>query len=297
MVSSAKFSSTKNKRLSVTNAFHSALVEKLVAGLGQVGKGLTFHKPVIPMERATQESNELLDWTKTYTFFLDNNPIFYVISHIVGLACNDKAFRFLEITPRMVLTLGVRPRLNCPPIQWRDEILDVPIFRLLSSSKQGEDEKPDEPLPYSLYHGWVRRLGEETGFMQVLNTYCLRRAAGNAINDDPNSNEAVRNLVLDHASSIIFQRNYLSRIIRYDTQAAYRGTASRGDLIVTSHRMSRTIDPRRPRGPSLQQLQHLRQDAGIQALRERQQDLYDQIRAKFKFIYRADGQPIYNEYQ
>ncbi len=78
--------------------------------------------------------------------------------------------------------------------------------------------------------------------------------------DDPNSNEAVRNLVLDHASSMIFQRNYLSRMIRYDTQAAYRGTASRGDLIVASHRMSRMIDPCRPRGPSPQQLQHLRQD-------------------------------------
>lgn len=61
--------------------------------------------------------------------------------------------------------------------------------------------------------------------------------------------------------------------------------------------MSRIIDPHRPREPSLQQLQHLRQDAGIQALRERQQNLYNQIRAKFKFIYRADGQSIYNEYQ
>ena len=40
--------------------------------------------------------------------------------------------------------------------------------------------------------------------------------------DDPNSNGAVRNLVLDHATSMIFQRNYLSRMIRYDTQAAYR---------------------------------------------------------------------------
>jgi len=115
--------------------------------------------------------------------------------------------------------------------------------------------------------------------------------------DDPNSNEAVRNLVLDHASSMIFQRNYLSRMIRYDTQAAYRGTASRGDLIVASHRMSRMIDPRRPRGPSFQQLQHLRQDAGIRELREHQQDLYGQIRKKFGFIYRADGQPIYDEYQ
>ena len=115
--------------------------------------------------------------------------------------------------------------------------------------------------------------------------------------DDLNSNEAVRNLVLDHANSMIFQRNYLSRIIRYNTQAAYRGTASRGDLIHVSHRMSRTIDPRRPRGPLLQQLQHLRQDAGIRELRERQQDLYHHIRRKFDFIYWAESQPIYDEYQ
>jgi len=54
--------------------------------------------------------------------------------------------------------------------------------------------------------------------------------------------------------------------------------------------MSRMIDPRRPRGPSHQQLQDLRQDASIQ-------NLYDQIREKFNFIYQAEGQPIYDEYQ
>jgi len=69
--------------------------------------------------------------------------------------------------------------------------------------------------------------------------------------DDPNSNEAVRNLVLDPATLMIFQRNYLSRMIHYDTQAAYRGAASRGDLMVASHRMSRMTDPRRPCRPSI----------------------------------------------
>ena len=111
--------------------------------------------------------------------------MFCIISHIVSLACNDKAFRFPDTTPRMVLTLGVRPGLNCQPIQWRDEMLDVPIFRLLGSSDQRTGRKPDGPLPYGLYHGWVKRLGEETGFVQVLTTYCLRRAAGNAINGEP----------------------------------------------------------------------------------------------------------------
>jgi malonyl CoA-acyl carrier protein transacylase len=56
--------SIRHKRLSVTNAFHSKLTEKLWDGLGQVGKELEFRKPAIPIERATQEmGNGDLDWT------------------------------------------------------------------------------------------------------------------------------------------------------------------------------------------------------------------------------------------
>ncbi|KAL1884818.1 Type I Iterative PKS [Paecilomyces lecythidis] len=59
-----KFSNIRSKRLNVTNAFHSKLVDKLVDGLGQIGKGLRFHKPAIPIERATEEaSSDELDGT------------------------------------------------------------------------------------------------------------------------------------------------------------------------------------------------------------------------------------------
>ena len=51
---------------------------------------------------------------------MDENPIFCVISHIVALACDDEAFRFPGITPRMIFTLGVRAGLNSQPIQWHD---------------------------------------------------------------------------------------------------------------------------------------------------------------------------------
>lgn len=49
----------------MTNAFHSVLVDKLIDSLGHVGKGLTFHKPIIAVERATESSSEgiELDWT------------------------------------------------------------------------------------------------------------------------------------------------------------------------------------------------------------------------------------------
>jgi acyl transferase domain-containing protein/nucleoside-diphosphate-sugar epimerase/SAM-dependent methyltransferase/acyl carrier protein len=48
------YSSIKSKRLNVTNAFHSTLVEPLMADLEQVGQGLTFNEPSIPLERATE---------------------------------------------------------------------------------------------------------------------------------------------------------------------------------------------------------------------------------------------------
>ena len=43
----------------------------------------------------------------------------------------------------------------------------------------------DTVLSYDKYHEWIKRLGEETGFVQVFTTYCLRRATGNAINGEP----------------------------------------------------------------------------------------------------------------
>jgi len=90
-----------------------------------------------------------------------------------------------SITPRAVFTLGVRPGLNCQPIQWHEEMKEKPVFRASSSPDRENGKEPHEPLSYGRYQEWVKRLGEETGFVQVLTTYCLRRAAGNAINGKP----------------------------------------------------------------------------------------------------------------
>ncbi|OTB07889.1 hypothetical protein M426DRAFT_19442 [Hypoxylon sp. CI-4A] len=47
-------SSLRSKRLNVTNSFHCALVDPLVEALGEVGKTLTFRKPKILIERASE---------------------------------------------------------------------------------------------------------------------------------------------------------------------------------------------------------------------------------------------------
>ncbi|AEO68597.1 uncharacterized protein THITE_2079455 [Thermothielavioides terrestris NRRL 8126] len=49
-----EFSGVRFKRLNVTNAFHSTLVEPLIPQLIEVGEELTFHEPRIPLEMATE---------------------------------------------------------------------------------------------------------------------------------------------------------------------------------------------------------------------------------------------------
>ncbi|KAL4745839.1 hypothetical protein BDW72DRAFT_210967 [Aspergillus terricola var. indicus] len=53
-ISRPEFGSIKSKRLNVTNAFHSSLVDRISDGLDSIGKTLTFNSPVIPVERATE---------------------------------------------------------------------------------------------------------------------------------------------------------------------------------------------------------------------------------------------------
>lgn len=70
------FFSMKSKKLNVTNAFHSTLVEPLMADLERVGQGLNFKKPLIPFERATEfETNDEL----TARFVADHmrKPVYF----------------------------------------------------------------------------------------------------------------------------------------------------------------------------------------------------------------------------
>ncbi|CAI6039958.1 unnamed protein product [Clonostachys chloroleuca] len=54
LANDATLRGTKNKRLNVTNAFHSTLVEPLIDQLTQLGEALHFRNPNIPFERSTE---------------------------------------------------------------------------------------------------------------------------------------------------------------------------------------------------------------------------------------------------
>lgn len=75
VANSSSFPGMRVKRLNVTNAFHSHLVEPLMADLAQLGQGLQFHEPTIPWERCLELETEKL----SPTFFADHmrNPVFF----------------------------------------------------------------------------------------------------------------------------------------------------------------------------------------------------------------------------
>jgi acyl transferase domain-containing protein/nucleoside-diphosphate-sugar epimerase/acyl carrier protein/SAM-dependent methyltransferase len=70
------YSKFKFKKLNVTNAFHSTLVEPLMSELTKVGESLTFNEPNIHLERATEfYSPERL--TSEYVADHMRNPVFF----------------------------------------------------------------------------------------------------------------------------------------------------------------------------------------------------------------------------
>ncbi|KAG2420106.1 hypothetical protein HFD88_004905 [Aspergillus terreus] len=86
MGSNSKFGSMKSKRLSVTNAFHSALVDKISDGLERIGKTLTFHRPIIPVERATEMSFDMDKMDGSFVSQHMRQPVYFnhALQRLVG---------------------------------------------------------------------------------------------------------------------------------------------------------------------------------------------------------------------
>ncbi|KAK3681621.1 hypothetical protein B0T22DRAFT_299376 [Podospora appendiculata] len=109
-----RFGAIKSKRLSVTNAFHSALVDNLVDGLDQVGRELSFRKSRIHVERATKtqvDANEI-DWTFVSRHMRE--PVFF--NHAVQrLAKQHPHAIFLEAGSNSTITVMAARALASSP--------------------------------------------------------------------------------------------------------------------------------------------------------------------------------------
>jgi Protein of unknown function (DUF3435) len=111
--------------------------------------------------------------------------------------------------------------------------------------------------------------------------------------DNPNANEPIRNLVLDHGDSQIFYRNYLSRIIRYDTIASFLGVKARINWIQNAHSIYRSLDPRRPKKLTTEHKAAIREQPEIQELRRQREML---LRRKYERHRESKLRDLQNEY-
>lgn len=67
----------KAKRLTVTNAFHSELVDPLLHQLEETAHGLTFREPVIHLEHATKNSTTATKLTPRFVSEHLRNPVYF----------------------------------------------------------------------------------------------------------------------------------------------------------------------------------------------------------------------------
>ncbi|RAK79441.1 ketoacyl-synt-domain-containing protein [Aspergillus fijiensis CBS 313.89] len=106
------FSSMRTRRLNVTHAFHSTLVEKsLLQELRKLGESISFSQASIPMERATETANEPL----TSSFFAQHmrNPVYF--DHAIQrLAKKYPSAIFLEAGSNSTITGMARRALGVP---------------------------------------------------------------------------------------------------------------------------------------------------------------------------------------
>ncbi|KAL7622900.1 hypothetical protein AAE478_006579 [Parahypoxylon ruwenzoriense] len=92
------------KRLNVTNAFHSVLVDPLVDGLEQGAQGLTFRKPVIPLELAS-ESEGGTELTARFVADHMRNPVYF--HHAV-----ERLARRYSLSPCIFLEAGTNSTIT-----------------------------------------------------------------------------------------------------------------------------------------------------------------------------------------
>ncbi|KAJ9644078.1 hypothetical protein H2199_003946 [Coniosporium tulheliwenetii] len=215
----------------------------------------------------------------------------------LALAFLDQAFAAPDLTsPEQLYSLNVLPGQNQQPLPWREEMEDVPLFRKSERTAHGIELSSDT-LPYSTLRPRMRALGEVTGIELPVGAYCFRRGNGEALDNSSFISDSQRNLILQHSSSQVFQHNYLSRHITADTQAAYRGLPPQVTVMRAATGMSRTIDKRRPRTLTSEQVQEAHRHPEVQNLFRIKDDLKTQIKARGRTISSLQGTKIHEEYK
>jgi len=112
-----------------------------------------------------------------FPLFLQNEPIFCPLTHLIALAVDDNAFENPKIqSVEQVFDLKVEGPVQSTILYWKPGIRKAPIFR--HPAKFGTERRP---LSAALFQFYLGRLGRMAGFKDKLTTYCGRRTTANAL--------------------------------------------------------------------------------------------------------------------
>lgn len=107
--------------------------------------------------------------------------IFDAIMHMIVIGILDNAFEAGIDSVDKVYRLRVLPPRRSYVFHWKEEMMDIPIFRQAVRAKDGYKTSKTEALHYHTYLYTLQRLGINAGFMQLLVSYMIRRGAGEAV--------------------------------------------------------------------------------------------------------------------
>ncbi|KAH8652841.1 C2H2 finger domain protein [Ilyonectria robusta] len=199
------------------------------------------------------------EFTKTYlgtkdakTFTVPEtifDPTLLLSPHafLLGILFRHRAFLASYLVSAVQLdNLDIHPDDRELRLPLRDDLDDVPLFRLAVKTATGFEMSLTEPITYGMMAAWIKRIGEILGRLYTTICYSLRYNAGNELDGSPYASDAIRNLALDHNSSVPFQKHYLGRQLRLDTWAIIRGQRPQQALLKQACSIGHANSKRRP---------------------------------------------------
>ncbi len=218
------------------------------------------------------------------------------VTHFAALAFADNAFH-----PRLTAA-GLTPQamhvLNSPDARitiefsFREEILDVPIFRRSERRLEGMFVDPLRATSGDFLSSNTKRLGRRAGFEHPFKPYNLRREVATEVTGmirlcglsfpfatlltmivDHGVSDQQRNQILGHARAETFLKHYMSSHIVVDVQSIFLGRDSMSDVIKEIGKLSLRRDPDLPKRLTAEQKAQAHQHPDIVAAKETREEL------------------------
>ncbi|EJP61053.1 FluG domain-containing protein [Beauveria bassiana ARSEF 2860] len=222
---------------------------------------------------------------KTFIFYEVDTLLFDAILPFLSLALLDNAFKSDVQSVEDFYRIRVRAPRHSIDFDWKDDIKDTPIFRQALVAHEGTIQtSPTEALHYHTYLYYLQRLGLTTGFMQILNPYCIRRGSGEAV--EAVGTQAQLQQVIQHKEAATYQA-YINQRVQCDTVAAFLGQPSNKALLKAAGHMSRFVDPRAPTHASTVKLNEIKTDTTLIKFIELRDSLSSEVRRESGTIKEA----------